>query len=60
MEGQMPAGFPGLGTMGKNAAANLRQAGFDMVVYDLRPDAMQGLVAMGAAPAESPADRMVR
>jgi 3-hydroxyisobutyrate dehydrogenase-like beta-hydroxyacid dehydrogenase len=56
----MRIGFIGLGTMGKNAAASIRRHGFDMVVYDIRPEAMEGLAAMGAAKASSPADVMAR
>lgn len=51
----MKVGFIGLGTMGKNAAANVARAGFDMVVYDIRPAATAPLVAMGAVAADSPA-----
>ena len=56
----MRIGFIGLGTMGKNAAASIRRHGFDMVVYDIRPEAMEGLAAMGAAKASNPADVMAR
>lgn len=56
----MRIGFIGLGTMGKNAAASIRRHGFDMVVYDIRPEAMEGLAAMGAAKASSPADVLAR
>lgn len=52
----MRVGFIGLGMMGKNAAANLRRACFALTVYDLRPEAVAGLVTQGAAPATSPAD----
>jgi 3-hydroxyisobutyrate dehydrogenase-like beta-hydroxyacid dehydrogenase len=45
--------------MGKNAAANIRRKGFEMVVYDIRPEAMEGLAAMGAVKGESPADVLV-
>lgn len=51
----MKIGFIGLGTMGKNAAANVARAGFEMVVYDIRPEAAAPLVAMGASVADSPA-----
>lgn len=54
----MKVGFIGLGTMGKNAAANVARAGFEMVVYDIRPEAAAPLVAMGAVMANSPADVM--
>ena len=52
----MRVGFIGLGTMGKNAAANVRRAGFDMVVHDIRPEAMARLVEQGAVEAHSAAD----
>lgn len=51
----MRVGFIGLGTMGKNAAANIRRKGFEMTVYDIRPEATAPLVAMGAKAAGSPA-----
>lgn len=51
----MKLGFIGLGTMGKNAAANVLRAGFDLTVYDIRAEAMAGLVAQGARGADSPA-----
>src|SRR5215831_19031326 len=46
-------GFIGLGNMGKPIAINLVKAGFDVMVYDLRPDPMQELAAMGAKCARS-------
>ena len=52
----MRVGFIGLGTMGKNAAANIRRKGFEMVVFDIRPEAAAPLVAMGAKAAGSPAE----
>lgn len=52
----MRVGFIGLGTMGKNAAANIRRKGFEMTVYDIRPEATAPLVAMGAKAAGSPAE----
>lgn len=51
----MKIGFIGLGTMGKNAAANVLRAGFDLTVFDIRPEAIAGLVAQGAKAAASPA-----
>ncbi len=51
----MKVGFIGLGTMGKNAAANVARAGFELVVHDIRPEAAAPLVAMGASVADSPA-----
>jgi 3-hydroxyisobutyrate dehydrogenase-like beta-hydroxyacid dehydrogenase len=52
----MKVGFIGLGTMGRNAALNVARAGFEMVVYDVRPDALNPLVERGAKPASSPAE----
>lgn len=49
-------GFIGLGTIGGTIAKNLRSAGYPMVVYDIRPEAVQRLVEAGAQPAESPAE----
>jgi 3-hydroxyisobutyrate dehydrogenase len=56
----MPVGFIGLGTMGRNAALNLRRAGFDLVVYDIREEAMEPLVRKGAERGRSPADVLDR
>ncbi|KUM27747.1 hypothetical protein AU467_15265 [Mesorhizobium loti] len=52
----MKVGFIGLGTMGRNAALNVARAGFEMVVYDVRPEALQPLVERGAKAANGPAD----
>lgn len=54
----MRVGFIGLGMMGKNAAANLQRKGFALTVYDLRPEAVAGLVAQGATAAGSAAEVM--
>ncbi len=51
----MIVGFIGLGTMGRNAALNVRRAGFDMVVYDIRESATDPLVEKGASRAHSAA-----
>jgi 3-hydroxyisobutyrate dehydrogenase-like beta-hydroxyacid dehydrogenase len=55
----MKIGFIGLGTMGRNAAGNIRRKGYEMVAYDIRPEAIAPLVEMGATRGESPADVMV-
>jgi 2-hydroxy-3-oxopropionate reductase len=47
-------GFVGLGTMGRLMARNLAKAGFDMIVYDVNPDAAQELKNGGAQVADSP------
>ena len=56
----MIIGFIGLGTMGRNAALNVRRRGFGMVVYDIRPEAAEPLLAKGAARGASPADVLRR
>lgn len=56
----MKVGFVGLGTMGRNAALNLRRAGFPLVVYDIRPEATAPLAERGAAVARSPAEVLQR
>ena len=45
----MKVGFIGLGTMGAGMAANLRKAGYELVVYDIRKDSAQPLLAAGAS-----------
>jgi 3-hydroxyisobutyrate dehydrogenase-like beta-hydroxyacid dehydrogenase len=52
-------GFVGLGTVGGAVAVNLRRAGYPMMVYDIRPDAVQWLVTHGAQCATS-ADEVAR
>ena len=56
----MIVGFIGLGTMGSNAARNLRRAGFEMVVYDIRPEAVAAQLGPGVAACASPADVLAR
>lgn len=46
-------GFIGLGNIGKPMAINVAQAGFDMMVYDVRPEPCQELAAVGAKVARS-------
>lgn len=47
-------GFIGLGAMGGRMAANLLSAGFPLAVYDIRPEAIEKLVKIGATAASSP------
>lgn len=49
-------GFIGLGIMGKPMAKNLLDAGYGLVVYDIIPEPVSELVAMGAEAADSPAE----
>jgi 2-hydroxy-3-oxopropionate reductase len=46
-------GFIGLGNMGKHMAINIAKEGFDLMVYDLRPEPMRELTALGAKAARS-------
>ncbi len=46
----MVVGFIGLGAMGRNVALNVRRAGFEMRVYDIRAEAAAPLVEKGARP----------
>ncbi len=52
----MKIGFIGIGTMGSGMALNLRKAGYEMVVHDVRKESAQPLVAAGAKWAETVAD----
>ena len=49
-------GFIGLGIMGHSMARNLRNAGFELVVWNRNRQKMDDLIAMGASAAETPAD----
>jgi 3-hydroxyisobutyrate dehydrogenase len=46
-------GFIGLGLMGTPIATNLLEAGYAVTVHDLREDAVERLVAVGASPGTS-------
>ena len=49
-------GFVGLGMQGKHMAINLAQAGYDLMVYDTRPEPLKELAAVGAKIARSNAE----
>lgn len=49
-------GFVGLGTIGGAIVRNIHQAGYPMMVHDVRPQAMQPLVDEGSRWAESGAE----
>ncbi len=51
-----PIGFVGLGQMGGPMSRRLLAAGYELVVHDLRAEAVEGLVAAGAEAAKSPAE----
>lgn len=52
----MRVGFIGLGTQGKPLAANIARSGFDLTVYDVRPEPLADLAAAGAKTARSARD----
>ena len=52
----MKVGFIGLGNMGAAAARNVRRAGFDLFVHDIRREAGHALEAEGATWCDSPAE----
>ena len=49
-------GFIGLGIMGKPMSRNLMKAGYELVVYDIRPEPVEELVAEGAGRGSSARD----
>jgi 2-hydroxy-3-oxopropionate reductase len=51
----MRLGFVGTGTMGAAMAGCLIDAGHELTIYDVRPEATAGLAARGAHVADSPA-----
>jgi 3-hydroxyisobutyrate dehydrogenase len=51
----MKVGFIGLGTMGGPMALNVRKAGYELAVYDLRRETAQRHLEAGAAWADAPA-----
>jgi 2-hydroxy-3-oxopropionate reductase len=53
-------GFVGLGIMGKPMAKNLVKAGYDVTVFDVRPEPIAELVAAGAKAGSSPKDVAAR
>ncbi|MDA9980139.1 NAD(P)-dependent oxidoreductase [Yoonia sp.] len=52
----MKIGFIGLGTMGGNAAKNIIRAGFETYVHDLRREAADDHIEMGATWIDTPQD----
>jgi len=49
-------GFVGLGTIGGAIARNIRQAGYPMMVHDIRTETIQPLIEVGSQAAGSPAE----
>lgn len=49
----MKVGFIGLGAMGAGIALNLRKAGYDLIVYDIRQESAQPLIEAGASRADT-------
>ena len=56
----MKIAFIGLGHMGAPMASNLRNAGHQLVVFDIKKEAMHKLVAAGAGAAASPREAASR
>ncbi len=56
----MKIAFIGLGNMGAPMARNLRNAGHELIVFDLQKEAMRKLVATGAGAAASPREAASR
>jgi 3-hydroxyisobutyrate dehydrogenase-like beta-hydroxyacid dehydrogenase len=52
-------GFIGLGAMGGALAASVAKGGFDLLVHDLNPVAVESLIAAGARRADS-AEQLAR
>jgi 3-hydroxyisobutyrate dehydrogenase-like beta-hydroxyacid dehydrogenase len=52
----MKAGFIGLGMQGKYMAVNLAEAGYDLMVYDTRPEPLEELARVGAKVGRSNAE----
>lgn len=50
----MKVGFIGVGYMGRHMARNIAKGGHDMTVFDIRKEAAEELLSMGATWAESP------
>lgn len=49
-------GLIGLGNMGKPMCINILKRGYDLTVFDIRPEPMRGLESVGARVAKSPRD----
>ncbi len=49
-------GFLGLGRMGFGMASNLAKAGVSLAIFDVRPEVMEKIAALGASPAAGPGD----
>ena len=45
--GKLPVGLIGLGAMGQGVATNLIAHGYDLVAYDVRPEAAAGVIEQG-------------
>jgi len=50
----MKIGFIGLGTLGTHMSRHVLEAGHELTVYDIRPEAVEVLTRLGAAPAANP------
>ena len=54
LEGDIRVGFIGLGTMGRNVAANIARAGFELLVHDIQRGVAAPLEEMRATWVDSP------
>src|ERR671921_307968 len=52
-------GFIGLGRMGRGMASNLAKKGFELVVYDINPEPVRALEALGARRANGVAGQVI-
>ncbi len=52
----MKVGFIGVGYMGRHMARNICKAGHDLTVFDIRKEAAQELIEMGAVWADTPSE----
>ena len=56
----MKVGMIGLGAMGRNVAINIRRAGFELAVHDIRPEACARLAGQSVEVAADPAGVLER
>ena len=52
----MNIGFIGIGNMGKPMSTNLLKAGYELIVFDIRKEAMEEPIRLGAKAASNPND----
>ena len=52
----MKIGFVGLGMMGGGMSLNIRRAGYDMIVHDIRQESAERQIEMGLGQSDRPDD----